>query len=527
MANQIADLHCHPSGWAFNRMRNTSLELDKEKFHPWTIEQSSLKKQLKGGRAYRYSQCDFGKLVLSGTRLVFGALYPLEKGFFDEQLIGEGQRKSKRHSLLDIIQSKTQGLSKARIAFLQSPEYDYFEELKLEYKFYKSRDNKEEAALVLIYDKNKPTLSKGKYILAKNNEDITASIQKEKEVAIVLTIEGIHALGVGNLKNKGTDVSIEQVKERVRALKGEASTEENWEHPVFFITFSHHFDNTLCGHAHSFPDVTELIFNQRKGCNGPMTPEGLEVIREMLGLNENLEGTGSKRILVDVKHMSALGRQSFYNDVIKKYNNFAPNRAHKIPVIASHVGFSGANTLDELVRDGDLERDNFKKEGFYAWNINICREDVEVIHESEGLIGLSFDARILGVDNTLFNVINFRKRNNIKAFSRTIKKIVEVPFRKRLDNPLGIWKRISIGTDFEGYIDPVNKYSTAIAFGNFGLDLEVELKKFRRKKPEYFGNLDIRKDIIEGILFNNAYEFVKKHFNKTSPKPVSQGDIVA
>nr|MBX2841163.1 hypothetical protein [Flammeovirgaceae bacterium] len=82
-------------------------------------------------------------------------------------------------------------------------------------------------------------------------------------------------------------------------------------------------------------------------------------------------------------------------------------------------------------------------------------------------------------------------------------------------------------TDFEGYIDPINKYSTSIAFGNFGLDLEGELKKFRRKNPEYFGNLDIRKDIIEGILFNNAYEFVKKHFNKTSPKPISKDDIVA
>nr|MBX2844290.1 dipeptidase [Flammeovirgaceae bacterium] len=370
MANQIADIHCHPSGWAFNRMRNTSLERDKEKFHPWTVEQSSLKKQLKGKRAYHYSQCDFGKLVLSGTKLAFGALYPLEKGFFNEQLIGEGQRKPKRHSLLDIIQGKTQGLSKERIAFLQSPEYDYFEELKLEYQFYKSRDNKEEAALVLIYDKNKPTLSKGKYIIAKNTDDVTSSIQKEKEVAIVLTIEGIHALGVGNLKNKGIDISLDQVKERVKALKGEATTEENWEHPVFFITFSHHFDNTFCGHARSFPDITELVFNQRKGCNGPMTPEGLDVIREMLGLNDNLDGTGSKRILVDVKHMSAKGRKSYYDEIIKKYNNFAPNNGHKIPVIASHIGFSGAATLQEQIDDGNLEKDNFKKGGFYAWYIN-------------------------------------------------------------------------------------------------------------------------------------------------------------
>jgi len=134
----FADLHCHPVSWNFNRMRNSDNE-QSEIFNPWHPADSDLEEKKKGKRAYNFTQGDFAKLLVSGTRLAFASIYPFEKGFFDETLIGEKQRKSDQTTLLDKIQAKQMGFAIERVNFMQSAEYDYYEEMLREYEFYKKR----------------------------------------------------------------------------------------------------------------------------------------------------------------------------------------------------------------------------------------------------------------------------------------------------------------------------------------------------------------------------------------------------
>ena len=490
-----SDLHCHPVSWSFNRMRNTKDEKDPKLFHPWNIPESNERKREKGARAYTYSQCDLESLAQSNTRLVFASLYPFEKGFFDEKLIGKGQRKEGKRTLMDSIQGNKMGLSRARVEYFQSKTYDYFKELEREYDFYVKSNLRE--------------TPHGRYRIASNKDDVKASLSKRDEVSFILTVEGMHSLGLGNPPKKGKDVDLNLVKQRIKALKGEGPADQKWKFPVFFITFAHHFDNTLCGHAHSFPKISEVLFNQDKNVNRGLFDRGYEIILELLGLKNDLTDNGQRRILIDVKHMSASARKDYYNRVIKPRN--ALRGAKKIPVVASHMGYSGAKYLDELITDAHREKDNFKKDKFYAWNINLCDEDISVVHESEGLIGLSFDQRILGTD-MIIGFIAVSRRNNIRAFIRMIKRIVDVPYSQNLSKPESIWDRLTIGTDFEGFINPIDKYSTAEDFPDFEKDLTREFDKMKKANGKYFEKVTPA-EAARKICFKNAQSFVMKHFH--------------
>ena len=88
--------------------------------------------------------------------------------------------------------------------------------------------------------------------------------------------------------------------------------------PVFFITFAHHFDNRLCGHAHSIPGMGKILMKQRPHMNEGFRRNGHRIIREILGLNLAGEPDSSLgyRILIDVKHMAARSRVEYY-DLVK------------------------------------------------------------------------------------------------------------------------------------------------------------------------------------------------------------------
>lgn len=518
MIKTYADLHCHPSGWAFNQQRNTELE-GTTGYSIWNNEPSDLKKMAKGSRAAAYSQCDLGKLLASRTRLAFASLYPFEKDFFDERLIGNKLRKAERTTLLDKMQSRFMNFSHERINFFQSPDYDYFGELKLEYEFLKAGANQMRKITVrqaIHKHKYQQFSVQGAYRIAKNRDEVQG-LMKEKGgiVLMILTVEGMHALGVGNPKGRGQDVSLDVLKERIRCLKGESDSAENWSHPVFFITFAHHFDNTLCGHAHSLPKIPLLsgVLNQDRRMNAGFEAKGLEVVYELLGIQKSggkFTDTGSRRILIDVKHMAPAARKTFYEEVISPYNQQHPER--KIPIVASHMGYAGEKQLATLIQNGDRERNNSKTDGFYRWGINLSDEDIRHIHESEGLIGLSFDQRILGANHTLLlPVFNIQMRRSVRAFARNILFMAMVPFREGLAHPERIWERFCIGTDFGGLIDPLKHYPTALEFPDLERDLIEEFGRLRKKYAPYFSDRSTEQ-LVADIMFHNAERFVLRHF---------------
>ncbi len=558
-----ADLHCHPGAAAYDQSHPAQEGKDKIPFDPWQIPQSNLINQSRGKSAFGYSQGDLAKSVTAGAKLLFTALYPVEKGFFagmpgsrmGKKKIAEFYRRVQadgeitaaewllsdlktqpglehiQKSSLEFLHCRPMNTSFERILYMQNGHYDYFDELRREYKFYRSKEGLRGATPALqLYPDGQRKNWCGTYYLADDRNGIRQKFNPlNEDITMVLTIEGIHALGVGNPEDEllrdgepRTDVTIGKLKSRIRQLKGEEALEDpelpRWEHRPFFITFANHFNNTLCGHARSLPMEARLIIDQRKNMDKGVLKQGTyEVMQELLGLDEDLQPTGSKRILIDVKNMSAAARSDYYKYVLRPFNYKPANKSCRIPLIASHVAYSGIDRLEVQIKNTYLEKEDahFRINKFLAWSINLSDEDVIEVHHSRGLMGLSFDRRLLGADPhprlVSLPLKGTLRRQAMKLFAGTIAQFVRIPFAYHLDEPLRIWDTLCLGTGFDGPMDPIHRYATVLQFKTVEEDLIEILADLKKEEPVWFGSHN-PEELARKICFENAFEFVVKHY---------------
>jgi microsomal dipeptidase-like Zn-dependent dipeptidase len=546
METKFADLHCHPHMRSFNWLHNPKKPIEKSKYHPWWLILPKFKASEEGRRASAYSQCDMAHVMNGNLKLVFASLYPMEKGWVTgrdnlikgrvvdlHKMLGNnafndftsdllslvlkpfffkvGQDKGKMIAMRDFAQAVYMKLPLRKINFYQSEDYDYWHELNEERKYLLKRNAEpSETEIFIPWLKslfvNKKKLKRehpdtldaqGTYVIAKNGEHIK-KILNEGNTAFVMTIEG------ANVFNSHEPLS--NVLKKVELVK-------DWEEPVFFITFTHHFYNFLAGQAHSLPDIGNVLIDQSKGLKEGFTPEGREVIRYMLSLdkdNNYKPNELKRRILIDVKHMNAISRSEFYREIIEP----CLEKGDKIPVLASHVAYSGRETQMDMITDMDNEKDGFtaSKNGhaFNAWNINVCDEDVLIIFKTGGLIGINFDQRVLGVAKE--DLENEEKHvfyiwQNMKACMMTVLNSTDNHLPPKED----VVNLVCIGTDFDGYIDPVNKYPTVLEFDQFRKDL-IKVITHDPDKDKLLFNKYTPEDLADKICFNNAYDFVVKNF---------------
>lgn len=522
----FSDLHCHPAFRAFNAQRNTRHERNSNRFHPWYVGKNKKRKMKKGKRGTSYTQSDFTKLAESKTQLVFLSLYPLEKGFF----IGKEGSEFDRNTMLEMcgyLQAKglkkfwikikntvVQGvvdkllgndrvlrdlaqhfymrLPMKRINYIQNDRFDYWDEFMKEWDFYAMMNNQS-----FNYANNK----NGQYTFVKSAQHLEGIEGEHNTIYCLPTIEGAHTFSIAP---DGSALPFETISSRIKLLKSKG---------MFFITLAHHFNNELCGHAHSIPDSGKLVMDQGKNINAGMLPLGWQTVYQLLGINDKLETSTSPRILLDLKHTAAKARKELYEVIYTPYNE--KNTMRKIPVIASHCGYAGVKTLNKLIDNADKEGDEWYIDGFNAWNINLCDEDIHAVYRSEGLIGLSFDQRILG-----FNPEEHKKLNNLKhrehelwadLLSKNILAFVDAVASQKgtREEKVKIWDMITIGTDFEGLIDPVNDYPTALQFPEFERELVAKLKA--ADQARYYLDIVSPEQAARKIAFDNALAFTRKH----------------
>jgi len=542
MEPRFADLHCHPHMRSFNWLHKPNKSIETRKYNPWWIILPKFNALEQGKRAAAYSQCDMAQVINGNLKLAFISLYPMEKGWVTgrdnlvkgrimdlHKVLGNnafndfisdgvslflkpffhklGQDKGKMIALRDFAQAVYMKLPFGKINFFQSAEYDYFKELKQEIKYLRKENNKENETKIFIplhkrIFRNKKRLkrrfpdlldAKGTYVFAKDGNHLK-HILEENKTAFILTIEGSN---VFNSHETLADIikKIEEVK--------------SWDEPLFFITFTHHFYNFLAGQAHSLPDIGNLLIDQDKGLKEGFTPDGWKVIRYLLSLDDQnnykpLEMKG--RVLIDVKHMNAISRQEYYKEIVLP----CLEKGDRIPVIASHVAYSGRDKLMDLIKEMENEKDGFvvEKNGhlFNAWNINICDEDILIIFKTGGLIGINFDQRVLGLakeDMENESKHAFYIWQNMKACIMAVINSAETDFPPKVKAV----DMICIGTDFDGYIDPVNKYSTVLDFKQFREDLIVAISNDPDKDKLLFNKYSAE-NMADKICFTNAYEFV-------------------
>lgn len=529
---RFSDLHCHNHMRAHFQMQEKAKKFRRKgEFSPWTVIASNHRNHQKGVMGASYSQIDLVKCWNSNLRLTFNSLYPLERQFVKgiDPKIGKdkwfrfltsailGSKGIRR----DLLQTAYMRIPDKVVDYFQSDDYDYWESLQRERDFVlmdsgkRIRRNEIHVPQALLREERlarklanqHPRLYYAEdacYRIPTNREELQKSIEDDQEITMILTIEGAHALGTDRVQ------SIEEISQRVKEIK------ENWEAPIFFITYAHHFDNHLCGHAHSIPGMGKILMDQSERMNAGFNNDGRRILKELLGINGDFERDESLgyRILIDVKHMSARSRKEFYSLVGK-----CLDKGDRIPVIASHCGYSGISTLDRHIELEDCEVDDYTDESgkFNAWNINMCDEDIEWIVRTRGMFGISFDQRILGI--TKEDLKNNPKRNGIQLIWENIEAIIKSayanPNLSDEEKPM-VWKCLTIGTDFEGLIDPVDYYPTALEFGLFSNNLIFEIEQSRKKSGQkHLAHLKSRKDVekaVEDFCFNNSKGFVVENY---------------
>ncbi len=410
------------------------------------------------------------------------------------------------------------------IDYICSPGYDYWTDLQKEYKFISSKSGIPSTNQLYtpglarqLFENNDKRRKKyaphyhaeGCYQIPKNRDEaLVIAAQSQDIIMMPLTIEGAHVFGA-NTEDEAT------VLNRVASLKND------WEHPLFFITYAHHFDNKLCGHAHSLPAIAEFLLNQQAAMNTGISDLGWKVLRKLLSLDANNNSAAEEgyRILIDMKHMSAQARKEYYHQLVLP----CIQKGDTIPVIASHCAYAARTSLDELIRLQDKEDDSYRiqtSEGhFYAWNINLCDEDIKMIFRTGGLFGLSFDKRMLGVSSKRKEE---RKEglNNINALWNNLKAILNVLYQDEsiaASDHKKAWDILCIGTDFDGYIDPISDYKTAHKLEDFKKDLIHAIKASMQSDEAPLCTKDFSdsfsvEQAVNKICYDNALAFTLKHY---------------
>lgn len=427
----------------------------------------------------KYSQSNFYELARGRVRVANVSLYPIEKGFLELRNLSKAvTNKIARDEMLEVIT----GYGMSSIRYLRK-HLDYFEELQDEYAYIRDQQGTSP-------DK------KWSFRIANNYRDLQAILGKGPDtLAVILHVEGAHVFF--NEKMLSGKLSKSEVK---KELMANILKVKEWETPPFSVNLCHHFYNGLCGHSKSFSGFLGVgLLNQVKGMESGLTGLGIKALKELLSSNNG------KRILIDTKHMSLAGRIEFYN-WIRSYNYLS--KSDKIPIICSHTGMNGFKTMTGSLVQPDTNK-KLNNQVLNRWSINISDEEINIIHETGGLIGIMLDKYKLG-GNKFFNAIkNITDREKLRdAYSRAF-----------MDNVLQVvhavgkpsaWDLIAIGSDYDGAIPHVDFYDKASTMPDLHADLVRFLEKTKYGKNLWYGYKPA--DLVDKIMRKNAMDFYERFF---------------
>jgi microsomal dipeptidase-like Zn-dependent dipeptidase len=264
-----------------------------------------------------------------------------------------------------------------------------------------------------------------------------------------------------------------------------------------------------------------MFLDQKMGMNTGFTAKGLDILEYLLEIGKYQDT--KKRILVDIKHLSVAARKEFY---IRINEHLKINPEDNIPIIASHTAYSGLKNFDEFLnKDESFENFENSKNNFNSASLNLCDQDIMQIYNSKGIIGLNLDQRILSssefinsskkLGNDLDKVLPFWANHIVNHITQ----MADVIFSKNKgQDAKRVWDMFCIGSDFDGFINPVDAFITTEDFDDLDYHLMVELNKNDIFKKYNFG-MSAEK-IARKIMFENAVEFARIHYFSSKDIPV-------
>jgi hypothetical protein len=241
-----------------------------------------------------------------------------------------------------------------------------------------------------------------------------------------------------------------------------------------------------------------------------------------------------------------------------QYYEYVKNHPkEKIPIIASHVAMSGKEkawamytglcpVFDVYEEVEDMDRfisyqrtlpctreiipSAARQETmnwFYPWSINLCNEEIPIIYESDGIIGLSLEERVLGKNRKnhrdpdyIARLTTYLKGKGYDAHSidtifwmqPLLHNIFHV-VRHSGRNDGSAWNHIAIGSDFDGIMKPVQYCPTVEYLPNLRSLLTVGIYLFAEytQQQSLLHDLPIE-EIADRILFKNGERFILKYY---------------
>lgn len=473
------------------------------------------------GRTKTYIQSDFTSLRQGGVKVAFTAMYPIEQGWFDLLEALGIDDEDKMQTLLDSHQKDTSNkdleytelqkslstfgiasklidqiieilgflitfLPKRYIKQIMSPDYKYFDYLIKE----------------LNYLQNQCSQSSVPAQIPKNNDDLIKLLNDPSKMVVIPTIEGAAALVSGNAQNiRNGEIQYSDIEKNAIYVKNSTS--------VFFVTLSHHFYNSLIGHAQSVYGSSRIAIDQMYGKGNIISADGQKLIELLLSIN-SYKNAG-RRILIDIKHLSLAARIQ-YCKLISDYNIANPN--DQIPIISSHSAFAGVDNISEI---------GLFKGDYSYYEVNIATQEVVAIYNSKGLIGLNFDKNVLSHkphELSRKEIESWTKEQWAQLFVDNLLGMVEAAKKIVPNLNATIWDIFAMGSDFDGFINPVNCFPTAASFPFLEPVLVKLLDSSSKFKQLSFGIS--AQDVVSKFMGQNAINFLKKHYNSNSNSQISK-----
>jgi len=480
------DLHCHPAlkpyGKSFkikgtDPTKRNNKNPNKENSVWNSLKPKVFRKALNVVfRLTKFKQADFNTVIKGKGKVLVVSLYPMEKGM----VIHDNKKKAKLSGR--ITRNLATGISMDRIKHLQNMP-DYFDDLSNEYKYYEQLHNTE----VLINGVKK------KYKLVKNYSEIDFNSSKAI-LYVIISIEGCHVFNTGLKLVSKPKANEKEVIDNIKKVK-------KWDYRPFFVGLAHHFDNELCGHAESLSGIVKSLINQEADKNQGLTSLGEKVILELL------DNTNNKRIHIDLKHMNPKSRYEYYEFLKSNFNE-------TIPLIVSHGAVNG--------RLEPKTHNRVWKRGFNSDGINFYLDEIQKIERSKGIFGIQLDERRILSKRTAKSIYTNAKKTMTKKGRPLLRK--QTFYIWRQIECIGVylntlnrnaWNIQSLGTDFDGIIDPLNGIWTAKELKEIYPYLVNHAQDFlnspRSKKLSPKNQLSAH-EIIDKFMFENAKNFLEDHF---------------
>ncbi|WP_044211260.1 hypothetical protein [Flammeovirga sp. OC4] len=529
-----SDLHCHPSLKAtlqrrFNNgdgniWRNYKTQLD-EVFKKESHVTSILKDLI-----YLDSQSNLQKCVQGKVKVVFFAIYPIERSFF-RKIVGINGLLSVNKAI-----SVLTGLPLDKVGAYRNNEkfgVDYYKDYQFELETILLKENQS------FKDSNGV---KWNFKIPKNKTEYQQYLNEQNTIIGVLTVEGGHSFGDYEgkkifRKNKfnkeyspylyptednNSDINNNsELKHLRKSLLNNIEATKKSAHPPLFLTLGHHFNNLICGHAKSFKGALGMLLNQKALLGLGITTIGNEVIDLLL------DDSIGKRILIDIKHMSIQARHELYKK--QQYKN------NKTPIVSSHSSVSG---IDTLANASNIINSNKKEKRFLAQQeIGLTDEEIKTIFLSKGLIGICLhEGRMPGKRFKQLKKEYQRNREATKElnlfyclFISTLLHIMKVQ-KEILGTQEGesrkIWSGIGVGTDYDGIVDPFDNVQTLKDLDLFKQGIKQYIQLAYSGDPDYWvvdpctdENVDVENikslfdineldNLIDDVFFNNTHSFI-------------------